>query len=313
MNTQSFGTEELEHLNEVTSVTLPGNRFALIALTALATVTLLSCCISTLLADRHAQPVQKPSNITSSSSKSNILPNQPPQSGDGGSPILSALVCMIPVMAIIGFVLICVFRIKFNNDYILENTINLKYNRNVAVFYRYLKLSKLFEKLDNEGDLLKIATIDGEYRHCGKAHFRSCLPKFLTCNAEVYCISDGLDCYYFLPDCVLIYQDRTFYRTVGEKFFLSTNRVSGRFYIERSRSVMVHGRIRKDGGNDQRFNTRYGSEKYDSSESLGPYGSIVIKVFDERITLLSVDRTLTSDLEIAYRDWKDKADLLPPN
>ena len=318
MNSKSFGKYELNKLNTVTAATLPGSRFAAIALAVLMASVLISCCVSCLLPQPSVRPANASATQPKSDSKSsagvNLQPvtvrtsqsNENNSKSGGESLIYTTFSCAIVIFTPLVAIAIFALRYKFNADYVSLNTINLIYDEDLK-YSRFTEMADILDELTKEGALLEIAKIDGALRHCGRSNFYQRIPKFLTCNADVYCLVNGADRYFFLPDCALQFIGNKFYRISASKMIIAANCISGNFYIERQRSVMVHGRIRKDGGHDQRYNTRFGNVPYDSLESLGKYGVIKIILSEERIILLTDEKTLASDFESAFVNWKREA------
>lgn len=301
MNTTACDSAAVRQLNKIAGATLPGNRFALIATAALALFVMVSCCASSILVPNGNKSSRIPSTTKVPAAGSNQQQNK-----TDPSPFFSMIMCALVIIVPIACVGIVLFRSKLNTDFIKANSVHLDYHTDTNAFRRHARMSKVIEELYDEGDLLEIAKIDGDYRHCGAGRFKFSLPKYVTCNAEVYYLQVKADICYFLPDCILFQTDGKYYRISPHKAQLNTKRIFGSFYIQRYRSAMVHGRIRKDGGYDERYNTRFGKVAYDSFESLEPYGIIRLDLGGAPVVLLTTREELAEDFGVALCKWNSQ-------
>lgn len=141
-----------------------------------------------------------------------------------------------------------------------------------------------------------------EYEQGSDVRLREELPKYLSSNIDVYCLMVGHDKYYFLPDCVLMFVN-DFYMLSWEKVLLRTNNIDGELRVKKYHSVIVHGRIRKDGGIDQRYNTQYRTEAYWEWMSLSNYGVMSFTFGKDKSIILTTERNLVGRIESVVNDW----------
>jgi hypothetical protein len=101
-----------------------------------------------------------------------------------------------------------------------------------------------------------------EYSSFGRCYLSG--PRYCDLSIDVYCFETSLFQLYFLPDCLLFLNRNKFYTCSWRNISIEANkpRSTLRVRVRKSRDVMVHGRIRKDGGLDLRYNTRHQRQYY---------------------------------------------------
>jgi hypothetical protein len=202
-----------------------------------------------------------------------------------------------------GALAVIVGRIVLNAKYIRQNRIRLSYSFTGEAKLRYERLLKAFDELDGV-ELFRIAPLGGgDYERVSPVVFRAALPRFLDTNCDVYCLVAGRERCYLLPDCVLLQAGRKFNGVAWKQVLLSTGKIAGRLSVIKQTTVLVHGRIRKDGGYDLRYNTRTRQQSYQGWDDISGHGVLSFSFGKEKVTILTARKDLVSHVESAFLDW----------
>ena len=286
--TPMFTREHLLQLRWVTKAHVPGNLLAAIGFPVLFFVPTMFCCITSAILGNAPRPR-----------------DQPP---DPRSAVLGVVLCATPLIWAVGSVSLILLRSKLNTDFRKKNTVGLRYALSNDAKTLYKKLLNCLDDLAAT-EMLEIAPhlVDGYYEHIGTGALRFELPSYVSCNVDVYCLIVGSDRYYFLPDCILRCIGNEYYTLSWSKAFLKNDNVGGKFRITRYRSVITHGRIRKDGGIDHRYNTTYGQEAYEALESINQYGVLSFKFGKDSCILLTIGKESVGPFSVAFHEWSVRA------
>ncbi|OWK45644.1 hypothetical protein [Fimbriiglobus ruber] len=289
MEATAFGREELEHLRGLQGVTPPGNWFAVIGIPALV----IACGLVFAGLSRHGQFAR-----TQAEKQSGPRAERVPWEG----------YCMYGTLALcaVGTGALLLTRSLWNHSFLETYTIRLTYSLSPQRQSDYEKLLKTlagstwtrFFEIDTHPE--------GNHAFAGDVKLRAGLPKYLACNLDVYCLETESEQYFLFPDGVIAFSDNKLYLVSWAKVSLRLNDVAGQFRIKKYRDVMVHGRIRKDGGYDQRYNTRFERQSYQAWEPVSNYGVLSFGFGQDQVTVLTNDRSLAPQFHALFRDWLAK-------
>ena len=119
----------------------------------------------------------------------------------------------------------------------------------------------------------------GEYCRIGKCRIAIELPRFIESNIQSIKLSYGKFSVYFFPDCVIVVDDNSFYKMIKWESIKSAKAAfDAHIIIKRSVNVLLHGRIRNDGGYDQRYNTVVGRRVRKFREPLMNYNVFSVAI-----------------------------------
>jgi hypothetical protein len=306
MNSPAFDREQLERLRWVSKAVLPGNLLAAIGFPALFLIPLFMCVLSPFIAtpDKNRQPNKGPAtaNPTSQTAQQGA---GTAQQGGGGSPLGTTCLFVLgtPLLWAGGSVALILLRRKLNTNFVEKNTIRLSYSLPHSTKARHKRLLRALDDLRTIEMFKIVKRSDGDYNHQCSVVLRVQLPKYLTCNEDVYSFVIGDDIYYLLPDCLLMYVGGDYYRLRWNNVALRTNNIDRQFRITEYHAVMVHGRIRKDGGLDQRYNTRFQQQARIAWRSTRDYGVLSFTFDNEGAVILAKDRGLVREIGPILQDW----------
>jgi hypothetical protein len=264
MKSSGFDSAQLERLRQLQKAHLPGNIIACIGFPTLFLLTLLIVLVSF---NRSSAP----------------------------SIIIAAWITVTLALVFVQRIL--------NSHFENKNTIRVRYILPREVDVLYERLLKSFDKLSG----LKLVEIgahpDGGFEQIAVSSLQVTLPKYLRCNLDVFSLALGDARYYFLPDCILTFFNGTYRILDWSKVSLRVNDIAGNCRFTEYQSVLVHGRYRKDGGLDRRFNSRYQQVPRQVMRSLRDYGVLSFKFGKEKVIVLTTDKTLISKFGANFGDW----------
>jgi hypothetical protein len=278
------GKKALNHLNKMRDVWLPGNFLLCFVIPIQALILLLSLPILPFMLVKFADNAISTTAITV------------------GLIIWPTLF----VMQISLIVWVCIWSGRMNDAFIKRNTICLNYPLSNAAMERFQLFMRSFDVLSQLSPFQLVPIEDG-YEYIS-AYFKasSTLPRYLSSNIDTRCLNIDRNMYYLLPDCVLVYCRGEYLVLQWDKVFLNNN-VSGNFRKIEYREVMTWGRIRQDGGLDQRYNTQYGQEPYWDWNSLASYDPFWIKFGNNTHIIVATRVTgcerLSTTIRCSLNDW----------
>jgi hypothetical protein len=143
----------------------------------------------------------------------------------------------------------------------------------------------------------------GNYDQSCRVSLNVHLPRYLDCNYDVYSLVIGWAEYYLLPDCVLMHTEGGYYALKWSQVSVQVDNINVNLKYTKYQTVMVHGRIRQDGGVDQRYNTRYAQVPCQALRRIDD-GIISLRFGDERYVILSDGPHVVQRFEAVFAAWK---------
>jgi hypothetical protein len=211
--------------------------------------------------------------------------------------------CSTFLICVGGSVALIFLRSKLNADFANKHAVCLTYSLPYESRVRYKRLLQSLDHLANAEMLEIVLNPAGRYEHVGSAALSAELPKYVICNLDVYCLITRPEKYYLLPDCILVATAGSYYTLKWTKVSLETNNIAGSFEITEYHSVLVHGRYRKDGGLDRRYNSQFQQVPRSVMRPIAHYGVLSFAFGKDKRVILTTGKSAVHLLDKAIDDW----------